>query len=176
LDILIGLSQDRAVSQLSTVISVSSLASSTDRAAFREINEEWISRLFTLTDEDRLLLSDPEGRIVEPGGDVLIAHDARGAAVGCIALIPYGDGVFELAKMGVTPRSQGAGTGRRLIGAAIRRAGELGGRRIFLGTNSRLEAAVHLYEAAGFQRITRDRLPVENYYARADILMELTLD
>ena len=41
--------------------------------------------------------------------------------------------------------------------------------------STRLEAAVHLYEAAGFHRITRDRLPVADYYARADILMEISL-
>ena len=155
---------------------VSSLETAADRIAFREINEEWISRLFALTDEDRTVLADPMGQIVQPGGDVLIVHDADGVAVGCVALLPYGDGVFELAKMGVTPQAQGAGHGRHLIDAAIRRAGELGGRRIFLGTNSRLEAAVHLYEAAGFRRITHDRLPVADYYARADILMELSLE
>ncbi len=69
----------------------------------------------------------------------------------------------------------GGGIGRKLVGAAIARAAELSGQRIFLGTNSRLESAVHLYERAGFTRITRDELPVADYYARADILMELTL-
>ncbi|MFG3532417.1 hypothetical protein ACGF8B_37710 [Streptomyces sp. NPDC047917] len=33
--------------------------------------------------------------------------------------------------------------------------------------------AIHLYEEAGFVRITREGLPVADYYARADILMEL---
>ncbi|MGH8147904.1 MAG: hypothetical protein ACREPY_16435 [Rhodanobacteraceae bacterium] len=43
---------------------------------------------------------------------------------------------------------------------------------VFLGTNFRLASVLHLYEAAGFRRITRDELPVADYYARADILME----
>lgn len=156
-------------------VSIASLATPTDLTAFREINEDWISRLFTLTDEDRRLLADPIVQIVRPGGDVLIAHDASGEAVGCVALVSYGDGIFELAKMGVTQSAQGAGIGRRLIDAAIRRGTELGARRLFLGTSTRLEAAVHLYEAAGFHRITRDRLPVADYYARADILLEISL-
>jgi putative acetyltransferase len=157
-------------------VSISSLATPSDATAFRTINEEWISRLFTLTDEDRKVLSDPLGQIVDPGGDVLLAHAGDGEAVGCVALLPHGDGIFELAKMGVTPRAQGAGIGRRLVGAAVARAAELGGRWVFLGTNSRLAPALHLYEAAGFRRIARDELPVADYYARADILMKKSLE
>ena len=157
-------------------VSISSLSTLSDAIAFRTINEEWISRLFALTDEDRKVLGDPLGQIVNPGGDVLLAHTGDGEAVGCVALLAYGDGIFELAKMGVTPRAQGARIGHRLVGAAVARAAELDGRRIFLGTNSRLAPALHLYEAAGFHRITRDELPVADYYARADILMEKSLE
>ncbi|MEB8337511.1 GNAT family N-acetyltransferase [Streptomyces endophyticus] len=69
--------------------------------------------------------------------------------------------------------TRGRGIGRRLIAAAIDRVRELGGTRLFLGTNTKLAPAIHLYEEAGFVRITRDRLPVADYYARADVLMEL---
>ncbi|MET8544368.1 GNAT family N-acetyltransferase [Kitasatospora sp. NPDC004799] len=153
---------------------VSSIASPGDADAFRALNEEWISRLFTLEEADRAVLGDPFGRIVDPGGDVLLAREPDGGtAVGCVALLAHPDAVFELAKMAVTPGAQGRGIGRRLVAAAIGRARDLGAARLFLGTNSRLAAAVHLYEDAGFVRITRDRLPVADYYARADILMEL---
>ncbi|HZU92398.1 MAG TPA: GNAT family N-acetyltransferase [Microbacterium sp.] len=81
----------------------------------------------------------------------------------------------EPGKMAVAAHARGAGIGRRLIAATLRRASELHGSRVFLGTNSHLKAAVHLYEQAGFRRITRDALPVADYYARADILMEITV-
>ncbi|GLX48982.1 hypothetical protein Shyhy01_19320 [Streptomyces hygroscopicus subsp. hygroscopicus] len=81
--------------------------------------------------------------------------------------------VLELAKMAVAPAAQGRGIGRQLIASAIDRAQALGGTRLFLGTNSKLAPAIHLYEEAGFVRISRDRLPVADYDARADILMEL---
>jgi GNAT superfamily N-acetyltransferase len=153
---------------------VSSIASQSDADAFRTLNEEWISCLFTLEEEDRAVLGDPFGRIVGPGGDVLLAHEPdSGTVVGCVALLAYPDAVFELAKMAVTPDAQGHGIGRQLIAAAIDRARALGGARLFLGTNSKLAPAIHLYENAGFARITRDRLPVADYFARADILMEL---
>ncbi|MEV5609107.1 GNAT family N-acetyltransferase [Streptomyces sp. NPDC052225] len=154
---------------------VSSIASSSDAEAFRALNEEWIARLFTLQEQDRAVLDDPFGRIVGPGGDVLLAREpGRGTVVGCVALISYPQAVFELAKMAVAPAAQRRGIGRQLIAAAIDRARALGGARLFLGTNSKLAAAIHLYEEAGFARITRDRLPVSDYYARADTLMELT--
>ncbi|MER7786674.1 GNAT family N-acetyltransferase [Streptomyces sp. NPDC097640] len=153
---------------------IASITSPSDAAAFRALNEEWISRLFTLEEEDRAVLEDPFGRIVGPGGDVLLAHEPHsGTAVGCVALLAYPDAVFELAKMAVAPAAQGRGIGRRLVTAAIDRARELGGTRLFLGTNSKLAPAIHLYEDAGFVTITRDRLPVADYYARADTLMEL---
>lgn len=156
-------------------VTIDSLETDEDAAVFREINEEWISRLFTLTDADRTILGDPRGQILARGGDVLVARVANGAAIGVIALISYGDGIFELSKMGVTPTAHGSGVGRKLIAGALARAAELGGRRVFLGTNSRLEPAIHLYETAGFRRITRAELPVDDYYARADILMEISL-
>ncbi|MFE4516218.1 GNAT family N-acetyltransferase [Kitasatospora sp. NPDC056783] len=153
---------------------VSSIASPGDADAFRALNEEWISRLFTLEEADRAVLGDPFGHIVDPGGDVLLAREpGNGAVVGCVALLAHPDAVFELAKMAVTPGAQGRGIGRRLVAAAIDRARELGAARLFLGTNSGLAPALHLYEEAGFVRITRDRLPVADYYARADVLMEL---
>ncbi|AZP14997.1 GNAT family N-acetyltransferase [Streptomyces aquilus] len=153
---------------------VSSIASPCDADAFRVLNEEWISRLFTLQEEDRAVLGDPFGRIVDLGGDVLLARErGSGAAVGCVALLAYPDAVFELAKMAVAPAARGRGIGRQLVAAAIDRAQALGAARLFLGTNSKLAPAIHLYEEAGFVRITRSRLPVADYYARADILMEL---
>jgi GNAT superfamily N-acetyltransferase len=160
------------VSSSTTWPLIESVRSDADAAAFKRINEEWITRIFSLTDEDRKLLDDPVAHIVSPGGDVLVARIEDSTVVGCIALVPYGNQVFELAKMGVTPQAQGRGTGRKLVAAAIDRARELGGLRIFLGTNTRLEPAVHLYAEAGFKRISREDLPVVDYYARADILME----
>jgi hypothetical protein len=55
----------------SDAVTVSSLATPSEALAFRVINEEWISTLFALTDEDRRVLNNPLTQIVAPGGDVL---------------------------------------------------------------------------------------------------------
>ncbi|MFD6191156.1 GNAT family N-acetyltransferase [Streptomyces sp. NPDC060275] len=164
------------MSYASAPIEVSSIATQSDAEAFQALNEEWISRLFTLEDEDRAVLGDPFGRIVATGGDVLVAQEpGSGSVIGCVALLAYPDDVFELAKMAVAPATQGRGIGRLLMAAAIDRAKALGGTRLFLGTNTKLAPALHLYEDAGFVRIPRNRLPVSDYYARADVLMELAV-
>lgn len=156
-------------------VEISSIASQQDADAFRELNEEWITRLFSMEEGDRVLLGDPFGHVVEPGGDVLLARDADdGTVLGGVALLRYPDDVFELTKMGVLPSAQGRGVGRRLLSAAIARARELGCARLFLGSHSSLAPAIHLYEEAGFVHTTRDRLPLDGqYYDRADVFMEL---
>jgi putative acetyltransferase len=145
-----------------------------DGTAFRTLNEEWISRYFTLEPKDRETLGDPENTILRKGGQVFMVY-AQEVAVGCVALIPMGDGVFELSKMAVSPVLRGQGIGRRLLDHAIAQARELGARSLFLGSNSVLKNAVHLYETVGFRHVPPDKLP-DMHYARADVFMEMPLD
>ena len=91
----------------SDAVTISSLATPSEALAFRVINEEWISTLFAFTDEDRRVRNDPLTQIVAPEGDVRLASLDEGETVGCSAPLPHGDGVFELAKIGVTPQRQG---------------------------------------------------------------------
>jgi GNAT superfamily N-acetyltransferase len=158
------------------VIRIDSLRSRADADAFRRLNEAWISALFTMEAKDRESLADPVGRYVAPGGDVLLARDeAAGRVVGCVALEPAGDGVFELSKMTVDAAARGHGLGHRLVGAAIERARELGATSLFLASNARLAPAIHCYEAAGFVHVPREQLaPVP--FERADVFMTLPLD
>lgn len=158
---------------LPATLVIDPLASDADARAFKELNEEWISRLFTLEPADTATLTDPVGAIVDRGGQVLIARlgDDR---VGCVALVPTGAGVFELSKMAVRPELRGHGVGRQLITAAITLAGRLGATSLFLGSSTKLPAAVHLYESVGFSHVPAERIqPLP--YARADVFMELIL-
>ncbi|MER7586021.1 GNAT family N-acetyltransferase [Micromonospora sp. NPDC127501] len=141
--------------------------------AFRTLNEEWISHFFTIEESDRKTLNDPFTAIVGPGGDVLIVRDGE-EIIGCVALVRNSDDVFELSKMTVLPTVRGRGIGRQLIEAAIARARELGATTLFLGSNTRLANAVHLYETTGFQHVSPDQIPLPPY-ARADVFMKMAL-
>jgi GNAT superfamily N-acetyltransferase len=144
-----------------------------DGSAFRTLNEEWISRYFVLEKKDRETLGDPENTILRKGGRIFLAH-AQGSAVGCVALIPMENAVYEFSKMAVSPAFQGRGIGRKLLEHAIAQARQLGASSLFLGSNSALKNAVHLYETVGFRHVPPEQLP-EMHYSRADIFMELPL-
>src|SRR5215469_4860492 len=73
-------------------IEIRSLAPDDDATAFRTLNEEWISRYFTLEAKDREILNAPANSILLKGGHIFMAY-AGAEAVGCVALIPMGDGV-----------------------------------------------------------------------------------
>lgn len=54
------------------------------------------------------------------------------------------------------------------------RRGGLGAASLFLGSNSILKNAVHLYEAVGFEHVPPKSLP-DMHYARADVFMRMEL-
>lgn len=144
-----------------------------DAAAFKRLNEEWITRYFALEDEDARQLDDPLGQLVEPGGAVLVAR-LGDEVVGCVGLAAIRPGALDLVKMAVSSEHQGHGAGRALVGAAIQRARDLGAHRVELESNARLAPAIHLYEAHGFRHLGADEHE-PGPYARADVAMALDL-
>jgi len=143
-----------------------------DEAAFRRLNEAWISKYFVLEDADREVLCDPHAHILAPGGQICIA-ELDGEAVGCCALVVVAPRELELAKMTVSESIRGRGLGRRLLQFAIDEARRMSARRLYLESNTRAEAAVHLYEQLGFRHLPAP--DHESKYARANVFMEMLL-
>ena len=141
-------------------------------ASFRRLNLEWIERLFTVEGPDLAVLDEPERAIIGPGGMIFFALDGD-AVVGTIAMIRGDDGRCELAKMAVATTHQRRGIGELLGRAGTAWARQLGFRRAFLETNSRLDNAIRLYERLGFRHAPS---PHPSDYARGDVYMELELD
>ena len=139
-------------------------------SAWTALNEAWIARLFVVEPKDRLVLDDPVGQVLDPGGHILMA-EIDGRPVGCCALIAMADGGYELAKMAVDETLRGRGVGKRLMTAAIALARELKAPRLYIETNSSLKNAIGLYEAHGFRHMTAQ----PTAYARCDVWMELKL-
>ncbi len=153
------------------------LLSEADALAFRALNEEWIQRYFLIEEDDRRVLGDPVGQILEPGGAIFFAEVAE-QIVGCSALIVQPDDpqTYELAKLAVTASFQGHGIGRRLLEISMMKARLLGAKRLVLTTNSGLHKARHLYESLNFAYVpAAEAETFRGHYERGDTFMELRL-
>lgn len=117
---------------------------------FHDINLEWIADMYTVEPTDRDVLERPFERIIEPGGDILFVEAPGLGIVGTCALQRTGRGAFELTKMGVRETARGLKAGQFLLQATIARAQQLGAEKLYLLTNKKAEAAIHLYEKYGF--------------------------
>lgn len=138
---------------------------------FHDINREWIEAMFALEEADRVVLEDPQGKIVDPGGTVLFVEAPGLGIVGTCALKPDGSGAFELTKMGVREAARGLKAGEFLLEKVIERAQALGAAELYLLTNKKCEAAIHLYEKLGF---VHDAGVMERHggdYCRCDVAM-----
>ena len=85
--------------------------------------------------------------VVEREGEVV-----GGGGVGPLAGAP--DDVCELRKMYFLPEARGSGMGRALLARNIEAARSFGYRTMYLETLTGMDAARHLYEKLGFQRLT----------------------
>jgi putative acetyltransferase len=142
------------------------------RAAFEELNREWIERYFTLEAADRELFSDPEATIVANGGQIFFVLE-DGQVQGTCAVLRHAGHECEIAKMAVAQAARGRGLGDLLMQAAIRFAAEAGARRIVIVSNTALEPAIRLYRKHGFVPVP---LVADPRYRRANIRLELDLE
>jgi putative acetyltransferase len=141
-------------------------------ADFARLNRAWLEEYFTVEPLDEEYLGDPEGHILQPGGEIFFAVEAD-RVIGTCAAIPRPDDSFELAKLAVTPDAQGRGLGRALAVSVIDFAKSRGATRLVLVSNSTLVPALRLYESMGFRHLP---FPGPPPYTDADVYMELALD
>lgn len=142
------------------------------KKAFKELNEQWITKYFELEQADKDAINHPQSYIINKGGQILVAL-YKNEPVGVCALIkmdhPKYD--FEMAKMAVSPEAQGKRIGYMLGTAIIEVAKKAGATYLYLESNTKLTPAINLYYKLGFEKIPSSPSP----YKRANIHMELSL-
>jgi N-acetylglutamate synthase-like GNAT family acetyltransferase len=144
-------------------------------ATFHDINAEWIEAMFTMEDNDRDILENPRARIIDRGGIILFIEAEGMGIIGTCALIRIGEGVFELTKMGVRETLRGLKAGEILLAAILERARAMEMETLFLLTNSKCAAAVHLYEKLGFQHDVEIMARYGTRYERCNVAMRYPL-
>lgn len=138
---------------------------------FIRLNEEWISHYFELEETDRKLAAHP-AQIIENGGYVFCLLSDQ-EVVGVCALFSEGDGVYELARMAVSPAHQGKGYSNRLLEYCFAKLRSIQARKVYLVSNTKLHAAISLYKKFGFVTVSEGAHPL---YSRANIVMECAID
>jgi len=138
--------------------------------AFKSLNYAWIEQLFGVEEPDKLVLEDPEGQIINRGGEVLIAL-LNGNPVGACALVKKDEQTYELAKMAVSEEARGMKIGWQLGAGIVEKAKEIGVKKLVLETNSELKPAMGLYKKLGFQ----DTCKQNSSYERCNVQMEMAL-
>lgn len=142
---------------------------SAHKARFKAINEQWITRLFVLEEEDIKTLEDPEGYVLSGGGRIYIAL-LNGYPVGTCGYLNMGGGVYEMIKMAVDEDYRGLRIGRLLGDHSVADMKRRGAKSLILFSNTDgSPTAIELYRKLGFVEI-----PLGNSeFQRANIKMEL---
>jgi ribosomal protein S18 acetylase RimI-like enzyme len=139
--------------------------------AFRDINAQWIQAMYRMEDVDRDVLDHPKERILDTGGTILFVKAEGLGIVGTCALRKTGPGEYELTKMGVLESARGLKAGEYLLAAVLERSESIGAKLVYLLSNHRSEAAIHLYEKLGFVHDADIMREHGAHYERCDIAM-----
>lgn len=142
---------------------------------FNRINREWITDMFFLEAVDEQVISDPQTHIIAPGGHIWFAYVPDKGVVGTCALLKKAPGVFELTKMGVSAQARGLKVGETLLKHVLELCPSIAYEGLFLLTNSRCEAAIHLYEKNGFVHDAEILARYGHGYQRCDVAMRYSL-
>lgn len=144
--------------------------------AFHDINAQWIGAMYRIEATDRDVLENPYDRIIVPGGDILFVEADGIGMVGTCALQKTGADQYELTKMGVLESARGRKVGEFLLHAVIARAKAMGAKRLYLLSNEKSAAAIHLYEKAGFAHDAGIMAEFGTRYERCNVAMLYPLD
>ncbi len=138
---------------------------------FESLNRAWIEKYFEMESRDIEVLTQPQERLINRGGAVLMAL-YEGCVAGTVALQKVDEDTFEFTKMAVHEDFRRKGIAEELSYASFRKAKELGAKVIILYSNSILKPAIALYEKLGFRHV-----PVsDSGYKRSDVKMMMTVE
>lgn len=137
------------------------------RQDFIDFNTDWIVSNFGFLEEHDVETFDKIDEAMDLGAMIFFAVEDDTALATCMAM-PVNGTTWEICKLGSNKYVPHKGAGSAVFEASMKWALEHGAERLFILSNSRLKAALHIYEKYGFKEIKLD-----NYeYVRGDIAFE----
>lgn len=138
---------------------------------FDRINRAWITAMFHLEKVDEAVIGNPQQNIIDNGGYIWFAEHPEFGIVGTCALMKKEEGIFELTKMGVVTEARGLKVGEGMLKHVLTKAPLIAFNNLFLLTNKKCEAAIHLYEKNGFVHCEETMQKFGYAYERCDVAM-----
>lgn len=138
---------------------------------FVALNTAWIVSLFgQLEKEDIETFQNIEREIVN-GGMIYFATENDEVMATCMTR-HIGNEIWEICKLAANEKYKGKGAGNVVFEQCMKYAIDHGAKKLFMISNSRLQAALHIYHKYGFKEIK-----LKDYeYERGDIAFELTVN
>ena len=139
---------------------------------FKAINQQWIEDMFVMEQVDQDILDFPQKLVIDKGGYIWFVEHPSLGVIGTCALNKKDENVFELTKMGVLDEARGLKAGEQLLKYVLGEANKLGIETLFLLTNKKCQAAIHLYEKNGFVHDQNIMQRFGQAYQRCNVAMK----
>ncbi len=139
---------------------------------FIEMNLAWINEMFKVEENDIKTLNSIEEQI-KNGSEILFALDDSLNAVSTMLITKKSESLYEIEKFATSKKYRSNGAGGMILDYALAYVRNAGGKRIILVTNTKCEAAMHLYLKKGFYEIPVDKKIFP--YERGNIAFEIEL-
>lgn len=134
---------------------------------FIQFNKDWIIDNFGFLESEDIETFEKIDEELASGAMIYFAVE-NGTALATCMTKPLENGTWEICKLASNKHKAHKGCGGSVFGAAVQWAVSHGAKRLFILSNSKLKAAIHIYENYGFKEIKLD-----NYeYIRGDIAFE----
>lgn len=138
---------------------------------FIQFNKDWIVDNFGFLEDEDIKTFEKVDEELANGAMIYFAIEDDTALACCMAK-PMENGNWEICKLASNKNRPHKGCGSAVFKAAVQWAIDHGAKRLFILSNSRLKAAIHIYEKFGFKEIKLN----DYEYVRGDIAFERIID
>lgn len=142
------------------------------REAFIQFNTDWIIDNFGCLEEEDWNTFNHIEESLDKGAMIYFAVENDVVLAACMAKPSERTGTWELCKLCSNKHISHRGAGSAVFEAAMNWAIGNGAKKLFILSNSRLKAAIHIYEKYGFHEIKLN----DYEYVRGDIAFEYVVE